>query len=243
MVSIVSKNKENRPSPANWKNAEQDRELTVWQVALLSLGIDPSKTAESLVKNNAGLYKDYRDRYLFLGKRLRVESCVGYVLWLKEHPYNQRSKTTKNFMVDVVSCITVLLECKRFELAREFTTLREPLAQRVLYVPGHPAPDVYIGSKNIKVIEASIKAGRDTSQSVEERLSAQRALQIFAVVVDAYGLKPHAPATEMIKRLDEIIEGLAADGFIGNGLGRDAFKKSFIEGRAIAIKRGLKFSD
>jgi hypothetical protein len=218
------------PSP-NWKIAEQDRELTVWQVALLSMGIDPSKKAEGIVKENEFLNEGYRERYLFLGKRLRDEPCVGYVHWLRNHAYNKRATATKFAMVDVVSCIDLLTDSKRFELAPEFVALREPLAKTVFYVPGRPTPDLIImGSRPNDSNVAKTKEARDTSQSVENRLSDQRALQLFAIAVDAYCLKPNASAKEFDAIVDQVVEGLTAKGFTGNGLGPDAIKKSFKKG-------------
>lgn len=231
------------PSP-DWRIAEQDRELTVWQVALLSMGIDPSKKAEGIVKENEFLNEGYRERYLFLGKRLRDEPCVGYVHWLRNHAYNNRAKATKFAMVDVVSCIDLLTDSERFELAPEFVALRESLAKTVLYVPGRPTPDVIImGSRPNDSNVARTKETRDTSQSVENRLSDQRALQLFAIAVDAYGLKPKASATELDVIVDQVIEGISAKGFTGNGLGPDAMKKSFKKGLEQALTKGLKLTD
>lgn len=231
------------PSP-DWRIAEQDRELTVWQVALLSMGIDPSKKAEGIVKENEFLNEGYRERYLFLGKRLRDEPCVGYVHWLRNHAYNNRAKATKFAMVDVVSCIDLLTDSKRFELAPEFVALREPLAKTVFYVPGRTAPDVIVmGSRPNDSNVARTKETRDTSQSVENRLSDQRALQLFAIAVDAYGLKPKASATELDAIVNQVIDGIAAKGFTGNGLGPDAIKKSFKKGLEQALTKGLKLTD
>lgn len=231
------------PSP-NWKIAEQDRELTVWQVALLSMGIDPSKKAEGIVKENEFLNEGYRERYLFLGKRLRDEPCVGYVHWLRNHAYNNRVKATKFAMVDVVSCIDLLTDSKRFELASEFVALREPLAKMVFYVPGRPMPDVvFMGNgPNDSNVAKTIEA-RDTSQSVQKRLNDQRALQLFAIAVDAYGLKPNASPTELDEIVEQVVIGIKAKGFIGNGLGAAAFKTSFKEGLAQALAKGLKLTE
>jgi hypothetical protein len=243
MASKTSLGGGNQPPSPDWNIAEQERELTVWQVALLSMGFEPTKKAESVVKENEILTDGYRERCQFLGKRLREEPCVGYVHWLRNHPYNRTTKLIRNAMVDAVSCIDLLTDSKRFELAPEFVALREPLARTVFYVPGRPTPEVIImGSRPNDSNVAKTKETRDTSISVENRLSDQRALQLFAIAVDAYGLKPNASATALDAIVEKVVEGLQARGFVGNGLGPDAIRKSFKKGREQAYTKGLKLT-
>jgi hypothetical protein len=244
MASKTSLGGGNKPPSPNWKIAEQERELTVWQVALLSMGFEPTKKAESVVKENEILNESYRERCQFLGKRLREEPCVGYAHWLRNHPYNRTTKLSRNAMVDAVSCIDLFTDSKRFEVAPEFVAMREPLAKTVFYVPGRPTPDVIIvGSRPNDSSVAKTKETRDTSISVENRLSDQRALQLFAIAVDAYGLKPNASATALEAIVESVVDALQARGFTGNGLGPDAIRKSFKKGLEQALKKGLKLKE
>jgi hypothetical protein len=235
---------ENQPRQANWKIAGKDREASVWQVALLSMGLHPSKATEELVKADETLAESFQARCEFLGKRLREEPCDGYVHWLIHHPYNKRAKPTRLAMVDVVSCIDLMVEDKRFELAEEFVHLQESLEKKVLYVPGRPTPDLIIMGSNSKTSDVGkSQEPRDTSKSAEKRQSDQRALQLLAIAIDAYGLKPNPSATDLEKVVAQVVEGIAVKGFIGNGLGVDAFKKSFRVGLEQVREKGLRLSE
>lgn len=240
---MASASKEIQPRQANWKIAEQDREASVWQVALLSMGLHPSKSTEEIVKANETLAESFQARCEFLGKRLREEPCDGYVHWFIHHPYNKRARATRYAIVDVVSCIDLMVEDKRFELAEEFVHLQESLEKKVLYVPGRPTPDLIIMGSNSKTSDVTkSQEPRDTSKSVERRQSDQRALQLFAIAIDAYGLKTNPSATELDNVVAEVIKGISSRGFIGNGLGADAFKKSFKDGLEHALAKGLRLN-
>jgi hypothetical protein len=68
-------------------------------------------------------------------------------------------------------------------------------------------------------------------------------LQLFAIAVDAYRLKPNASAKEFDAIVDQVVEGLKAKGFTGNGLGPHAIKTSFKKGLELARDKGLKLTD
>ena len=112
---------------ANWDSHTHDQILIVWQVAALSLGIEPDLGVVKSRTVPAELKEIYEKRVKWLARKLQVFPSPGFVTYFPEHPFNKASQGARNRMVDVLSCIDVLVESGVTPLSPEFIALKEPL--------------------------------------------------------------------------------------------------------------------
>ena len=214
------------PAKANWEHVSLERELAVWQVAALAMGINPTLKDVKLARLSETTDVDYLRIRSFLSRRLRDEPTHGYVQYFPDHPYNQGKNGAHAKMVDVVSCIDVLKDAATFQLPPEFIDMRENLAKRPLSIPVRAPTKIVVTANTGPVSSQGESKKRDTSTSVSTRLDAQHALLVFALATSVFKYDANGTKTDKDRVITAILEKLAENQFIGNGLGKSAIEKS-----------------
>ena len=203
------------PWRADWPSYAQEPMLIVWQVAALSCGIEP----DLKVVNGSGVPDDlnmlYERRVKLLARKLHKEPASGLVTYFPDHPYNQSKKGARNRMVDVVSCIDVLVSGNFSPLPQEFIALKESLAR--LPIPSHK---ISRADSNITPNEpyasaqtAAVPAKKDQMVRAANRPPAPSSAFInrFAKALDLGSLGVDAYPTIFAVDVAELVEGLFND--------------------------------
>lgn len=135
--------------PVNWSLQAHQRVMAVWNVAAMSLGVEPTLASIKLAKADKSFASSFEERKQLLGRKLSIEPDENHVTYFPCHGYNNGKTGAGNRMVDVVSCIKILKPIYSDSLPKEFLALEATLEQVAL--PKRPSP-----ASNLVVISATV---------------------------------------------------------------------------------------
>jgi hypothetical protein len=229
MVTTKNSTREsNRKSP-NWSHFKDQRVLILWQVAALSLGVEPEKKSIEQACEDEIFKDEYIRRRRTLSRMLSVEQLEDHVTYFPDHEYNKGKPQAFNRMVDVVSCIKKLQKIESERLPKEFVELLKPLER--VFLPVRKLENVGLTlSPNITIVGAPVKVEsssgdgaasalkngkKDQAQAIARKEREQLSAMLCAVVLDSYGYDLSTP-----KGMNGAIEAVET-----------AFKRVGLEGR------------
>jgi hypothetical protein len=203
--------------PVDWQSFRGQRVLILWEVAALSLGVNPDIKSVGAIKEDPQISKAYLHRRKLLTRSMSEVPTPGLVTYFPWHLYNKRRQEPRNRMVDVVSCIDFLSNSSQVsELPEEFKALRDTLIKCPL--PPDPRLPVSPGLPASGVAEspAAVKS-RDQTKAIANKEVQQMAAMLFALVKYENGYEPVNPASvkASVARIEEALQEAGIKGRYG----------------------------
>ena len=216
----------NRP---NWKLLANFRILCIWNVAAISLGIEPVLASVKLATEDPALKSSYNTIKKTLCLKMSVRPSLGSVTYYPAHEFNKKFETPTNRMVDVLSCIEVLETIHSNLLVSEFIALKKTLLNIPLPSEYDVSPDVAANSMGGVVKEVS-GLKKDQKKAILSKEASQIAGAFYAVVCDAYGYDSDSELSKK-KVIEDIQQALDKVGLKkGYGFSATKIKNALMEG-------------
>ncbi len=194
-------------TPVDWSLQAHQRVMTVWHVAAMSLGIEPSKESVALAKSDKSFQAAFEARKKVLCMKFSTEPEAGHVTYFPRHEYNESKTGAGNRMVDVVSCIEILEPMYFGKLPPEFVALKEPLTKLPLPKQHSPLSGLVVmpGAVMAPALEEKPKKPPTTRASSIEHQNLY--VLLYAMACHGYGYRENMISAEKVT----VAKAIAAD--------------------------------
>lgn len=211
----------------DWKLQKQHRLAVLWHVAAMSLNVAPTVPAVKAASRNLEFKKNFAARKKLLGLKMIEEPADGYVTYFPNHPYNKSLAGTRNRMVDVVSCISVLEQAYPGALAEDFVELKTQLARLPL-----PGARLIVASNAIPSGKPKKDQTNRTATLVEKNVH----ILLYLIAHGGYKYSADNKPAQNESAINEIMKDIPERYRGVYGLGRAAVANRLLEASTYLVK-------